>query len=195
MIHLSVKEIEEKVIEKYKESKRLNHILGVANLAKELAIKLGADSKKAYIAGLLHDYIKYETTEEMIEIIKDKEIIDKFRNSPQIYHAYASAKVAEKVFGINDIDILNAIKYHVYGRIDMSLLEEILVVSDYCEDSREYESCKVVRKILDSGNFYLALYLCNKNSIDNVLEKGYSPIKEQYTILEQIRKKVTKWNY
>lgn len=195
MIQLSAKEILEKVQEKYQGSKRLNHILGVANLAKELAIKLGADSKKAYIAGLLHDYIKYETTKEMINIIKDKEIIDKFKNSPQIYHAYASAKVAEEVFGISDLEILNAIKYHVYGRINMSLLEEILVIADYCEDSREYESSKEVRKILDSGNFYLALYLCNKNSIDNVLEKGYSPLEEQYTILEQIGKKVTKWNY
>ena len=187
MTQLLVKDIEEAVFKKYATSKRLNHILGVARLAKELAIKYNLDSDKAYVAGLLHDYIKYEPTSQMLEIIKDKEIIEKFKNAPQIYHAYASSVVAQEEFNITDEEILNAIKYHVYGRLGMSMLEKILVVSDFAEDSREYARCKEVRKILDSGDFNLALQLSIKYTIEAVLAKGDKPMEEQYAVLEELK--------
>ena len=36
--------------------KRKKHILGVAQTAKQLAKRYGADPQKAYLAGLLHDF-------------------------------------------------------------------------------------------------------------------------------------------
>lgn len=186
MSQLSVNEIELKVKEKYAGSKRLNHILGVAKLAKELALKFGLDYEKAYIAGLLHDYIKYETIQEMISIISDEKIIEKFKDAPQIYHAYASAVIAEKEFNITDSEILNAIRYHVYGRLNMTLFEKILVISDFCEDSREYARCKETRSVLDSGNFNLAMVMCIRYTIEAVVNKGDEPLEEQYEILKQL---------
>ena len=186
MTQLLVNEIENKVREKYASNKRLTHILGVAKLAKELAIKFGLNPEKAYIAGLLHDYCKYESISEMLKIIDDKEVEEKFKDAPQIYHAYASAVMAQEFFNINDEEIINAIKYHVYGRVDMTLMEKILVISDFCEDSREYARCKETRKVLDSGNFNLAMYLCIKYTIASVLEKGDTPLAEQYEILRQL---------
>lgn len=190
MIQLSVNEIENAVKEKYQNSKRLEHILGVARLAKELAIKFNLNPEKAYIAGLLHDYCKYETIEEMINIIADEQIILKFKDAPQIYHAYASSVMAREKFMINDLEILDAIKYHVYGRLNMSLFEKILVIADFAEDSRTYDRCKEVRKILDEGNFDLAMYLCIKYTIDAVIAKGGKPMSEQYEILKQLEKNI-----
>ena len=187
MSQLSVKTIEEAVYSKYQNSKRLDHILGVAKLAKELAIKFNINAEKAYVAGLLHDYIKYEPISQMLEIIDDQEIIDKFKNAPQIYHAYASSVVAKTEFLIEDEEILNAIKYHVYGRLNKTLLEKILVVSDFAEDSREYARCKEVRKILDGGDFDLALRLSIEYTIESVLFKGDKPMDEQYQILSQLK--------
>lgn len=188
MTQLSVKEIETSVRKKYAGSKRLNHILGVAKLAKELAVRFNLDADKAYIAGLLHDYCKYETVEEMVEIINDEEIVAKFKETPQIYHAYASSVVARDKFNITDETILNGIKYHVYGRIGMSLFEKILVISDFCEDSREYARCKETRKVLDSGDFDLAMYLCIKYTIEAVVNKGDTPLTEQYEILKELER-------
>lgn len=190
MTQLLVNEIEEKVKEKYAGSNRLTHILGVARLAKELALKFNLDENKAYVAGLLHDYYKYESIEEMIELINDEAIINKFKNAPQIYHAYASSVAAKQIFKINDEEILNAIKYHVYGRVDMPLLEKILVISDFAEDSRGYARCKEVRKVLDNGEFDLAMYLCIKYTIESVLEKGAIPLEEQYEILKQLEERL-----
>ena len=91
---------------------------------------------------------------------------------------------------IDDEEILDAIKYHVYGRVDMSLFEKIIVLSDFCEDSREYSTCKEVRKILDNGDFDLAMYLCIKYTIDSVISKGGRPMEEQYEILKQLKEKI-----
>ena len=190
MNQLSVNEIEEKVKEKYHNSKRLEHIIGVARLAKDLAHKFGLNEESAYIAGLLHDYYKYESVIEMLELIDNQEIELKFKDAPQIYHAYASSVAAKKFFNINDEEILNAIKYHVYGRVDMTLFEKILVISDFAEDSREYQNCKEVRKVLDGGNFDLAMYLCIKYTIEAVLQKGGKPMPEQYEILKQLEERL-----
>ena len=190
MIQLSVNEIFERVNQKYSGSKRLTHILGVAELAKELAIKFNLDENKAYIAGLLHDYYKYETTEEMLEVINDKIVEEKFKTAPQLYHAYASSVAANIEFGIRDEEILNAIKYHVYGRKNMTLMEKILVISDFAESSRPYPRCKEVRQILEDGHFDLAMYLCIKYTIESVLTSGNTPLDEQYEILEQLQELV-----
>ena len=190
MTQLSVNEIESRVREKYANSKRLTHILGVARLAKELALKFNLNAEDAYIAGLLHDYCKYESIDKMIEIINDDEVTQKFKDAPQIYHAYASCVVAEKEFNITNKDILNGIKYHVYGRVNMSLFEKIIVISDFAEDSREYSRCKEVRKILDQGDFNLAMYLCIKYTIESVLAKGDKPLEEQYEILAELEQKL-----
>ena len=186
MIQLSVNQIEVLVKEKYHNNHRLDHILGVARLAKELAIKFNLDADKAYIAGLLHDYCKYETVEEMLEIINDKEVEEKFKDAPQILHAYASYVMAKDKFKINDEEILNGIKYHVYGRVGMSLFEKIIVISDFCEDGRTYARCKETRKVLDEGNFDLAMYMCIKYTIEAVLAKGDKPLAEQYEILKEL---------
>lgn len=190
MSQLSVKEIEEAVKEKHKNTKRLIHILGVADLAKKLANIYSLDSEKAYIAGLLHDYCKYESIDEMKKIIGDEFIIKKYEKAPEIYHAYASSVLAKEKFLIEDREILDAIKYHVYGRIGMSLFEKIIVIADYCEDSRENERCKEVRKILDEGKLDLALYLSAKYSIEFVISKGGSILEEQYIILKELEKNI-----
>ena len=190
MNQLSVKDIEKLVFEKFGNSKRYTHILGVARLAKELANKFGLDEDKAYVTGLLHDFCKYETIEKMKEIINDIEIVKKFEKAPQIYHAYAASKWVEEHLGISDIEILNGIKYHVYGRMGMSLFEKIIVISDFAEDSREYPSCKEVRGILDSGNFDLAMYLCIKYTIESVVAKGDYPLEEQYHILKELEERL-----
>ena len=46
----AVKEIEAQVVAKYGQNKRLEHILGVARLAKSLAKKYGLNEEKAYIS-------------------------------------------------------------------------------------------------------------------------------------------------
>ena len=48
--------------------KRYKHSLGVCDEAVKLAEKYGADTKKAYTAGILHDCAKGYDTDEQIEL-------------------------------------------------------------------------------------------------------------------------------
>ena len=46
-----------------KHPKRLLHVTEVANISKSLAIKYGLNEEDAYLAGVLHDYAKYESND------------------------------------------------------------------------------------------------------------------------------------
>ena len=50
--------------------KRYIHSLCVADEAKRLAVKYGADAEKAYLAGLLHDITKNATHDEQLLFFK-----------------------------------------------------------------------------------------------------------------------------
>lgn len=171
------------VVKKYEGKKRLVHILGVANLAKELAIKYGYDPNKAYVAGLLHDYYKYEPVEELLNIINDDYVKEKFKDAKEIYHAYASANSC-KEFGIYDNEIVEAIRYHVYGVKNMSLLTKILVVSDFCEESRPYKEAIIVRNYLNDLD--KALYYSLYYAINHLIECGKKPMDEQIEIMNEV---------
>lgn len=186
---MTVEEIKEIVKTKYGEdNSRYKHIIGVYNLATKLAIKYNVDVKKAQIAALLHDYYKYESTEEMCAIIKDRSIIDKFKNHQALYHAYASGRALYDEFHIYDEEIYNAIIHHVYGAFNMSKLEEIILISDYCEENRTYKSCIEVREILEQSLDH-AIYMCLDYTIKFLLLKGITPSKEQIDICNQYKNK------
>ncbi|MEG1706467.1 MAG: nicotinate (nicotinamide) nucleotide adenylyltransferase, partial [Clostridia bacterium] len=94
------------------------------------------DREKVFIACALHDCAKYI----------DKKDYSKYNyanvnNLPDnIVHAELGAYVAQKDFGISDIDILNAIRYHTTGRVAMSRLEMTVFVADKIEDNRPFET-------------------------------------------------------
>ena len=59
--------------------------------------------------------------------------------------------------GIEDIDILNAVKYHTTGKENMTTLEKIIYIADYIEPNRKYEGVDKIREVvfkdLDNGVF------------------------------------------
>ena len=181
---LSLDKAYELVNTKYVNSnpKRLNHILGVAKMAKKLAKIYGVDEEKAEIAGLMHDYIKFESIDEMKTMIDD---VDHYDCSicEVLHHSYASANMYKKLGG-EDIDIYNAIRNHVFGRIGMSKLEEIILISDYTEENRKYDDCIKVRGILLNENMNKAIYESSKFVVEYITSKGKTPHPMQLEVLE-----------
>ncbi len=131
-----VKELAYSALEKHKA--RWNHTEHVAALANRLALHYGADPRKAEIAAYMHDVTKYwpvEKAKQVAATYYSTEFIDSY---PQpTLHAISSAAYA-KSQGIEDEDIIHAILFHPTGRKQMSLLEKILFVSDYAEESRSF---------------------------------------------------------
>lgn len=117
---------------------RYQHTIGVAYTATSLAMSHGYDINKAYLAGLMHDCAKCIPLEEKLQLCKKYHVklTQSELDNPALIHAKLGAYVAKKQYGIEDEDILLAIRYHTTGRPEMSLLEKIIYIADYIEPYR-----------------------------------------------------------
>ncbi|MBP5445224.1 MAG: bis(5'-nucleosyl)-tetraphosphatase (symmetrical) YqeK [Acholeplasmatales bacterium] len=181
--------------EKYgSELNRITHSIGVKDLAVELCKKFNIDPIKGEIAALFHDYYRYEDNDTLISLM-DKKDYETYKDMPWGYHGLAAGNKI-KDFGIKDIDIINAIKYHTLGRKNMSMLEKIIYVSDFCEINRTHEGSKEVRDlVLTDFNkaFLLTLEYTYKHTKDlNVKELldyyGGLNMKEVELVVSEIDK-------
>ena len=121
---------------------RFSHSVNVAKEAKKLAKHYGADENKAEIAGILHDITKEMPKEQQLQIIIDSGIIlDNVQlHAPKLWHGMSGSIVVRDELGIDDEDILNAIRYHTTGRAGMSLLEKVIFTADFTSEERTYSS-------------------------------------------------------
>ena len=128
---------------------RFIHSLNVAKTAVELARRYGADEKKAYTAGILHDVLKDKKPEELLDLIDNRYKIplnDVERSNHKLYHAIAGAEYVKNELGVNDEEIINAIRYHTTGRKNMSLLEKVIYIADFISEDRTYDGVERMRE-------------------------------------------------
>jgi predicted HD superfamily hydrolase involved in NAD metabolism len=146
---------------------RFLHSLRVTEQAVILARKFGADTRKAEIAGLLHDCARdLSLTEALNAAAKFDIILDNITmNSPEIIHAAIGEAIAKYRFNITDGEILDAIRYHTTGRKGMAQLEKIIFIADYTEPSRDFPGVDEIRNVLQQSLDRAVLY-----ALDNTLE-------------------------
>ena len=163
----SIKRVEA-LLEQMLRPDRLQHSYGVAKEAARLAALHKADEQKAYYAGLCHDICKNMPAEEQLQWIKRSAIIldDAFYCQPPIWHGFAAAQFIFEKLGVEDEEILEAVRYHTTGRADMSLLEKIIFTADLTEANRDYPDVQTVRTLaeqsLDQAVFYILRYTFGK---------------------------------
>lgn len=119
--------------------KRYYHTVGVRYMAEALAMRYGEDIERAAYAGVLHDCAKYCSGERMIEKCQkhDIPITAVEMESPQLLHAKLGVYYAKRRYGVEDEQILSAIRWHTTGKADMTLLERIVFLADYIEPHRK----------------------------------------------------------
>lgn len=134
----TLNEIREKLMDKLNE-KRYEHTLGVEYMCCALAMRYGADLEKARIAGLLHDCAKHLSGIKLIKKCHkyDLPVSREEQEFPELLHAKVGAYFAEMKYGVEDEEILSAIKWHTTGHPNMTLLEKIVYVADYIEPNRD----------------------------------------------------------
>lgn len=176
-----IESLRKSVEEKFKDKKeRLEHVVGVYETALKLAHIHSADLNKVGIAALYHDYAKYDVIDDQVKEISNV-IRDKYKETPIIYHAYASAQALKENFNIKDEEILNAIRHHVWGRKKMSLIEKIVFVSDTCEPNRNFKDAPGIYE-LATKDINQAVEKCMEASIKYLKTKKLTPSKEQVSI-------------
>ena len=128
---------------------RYGHTLGVVNTAIKLAEIYGEDKSKAEIAALCHDVAKNMSNEELRKLIDNENIILSIdeENTQELWHSIIAPVIARKVFGIEDEEVLNAMRWHTTGKENMTNLEKIVYLADLIEPSRKFDGIDEIREI------------------------------------------------
>ncbi|MBN7572944.1 phosphohydrolase [Clostridium sp. 2-1] len=140
--------------------KRYMHTLGVADTAKRLAKLNGVSEKKAEIAGLVHDVAKNLSIDKMREMIKENNVIisEIEEKNMNLWHSIVAPIEAKDRLGIDDDEILDAIRWHTTGKEDMSTLTKIIYIADMIEPGRNFDGVDEIRRAtfenLDKGVYF-----------------------------------------
>ncbi len=144
---------------------RFLHSLNVAESAAFLADMYGEDRERAYFAGLVHDIMKNENKEEQLKMLGKGDIILSCteKGNPKLWHAMAGEVCLRLQYGIEDKEILSAVRYHTTGKAGMSTFEKIIYVADYISAERNYPDVETMRflavgKSLDEACMYSLQY-------------------------------------
>lgn len=162
-----------KLVKSRLSEKRWTHTKNVKKMAVKLAKRWGADPEKAAMAAILHDSAKELPRQELLQIFADNAIIAE--NAPArpapVWHGIAAAILAQTCWGIEDTEILSAIRCHTTGKPDMSLQDKILYLADMTSAERDWPGVEALRA-LEMEDLDRALCEALKQSIDFVEERG-----------------------
>lgn len=128
--------------------RRYEHTRNVEKLAVRLAERNGVSEEKAALAALLHDIAKELPKDRMLQIITENAIIakDAARHLPPVWHGAAAAVLAKTEYGVEDEEILSAIRCHTTGRPGMTKLDKIIYLADMASYERTYPEAEQLRR-------------------------------------------------
>ncbi|MBQ4256082.1 MAG: bis(5'-nucleosyl)-tetraphosphatase (symmetrical) YqeK [Oscillospiraceae bacterium] len=169
---VSIDEITDLIKERLSK-KRYHHSLNVADSAKELAKRWGEDTKRAYLGGLVHDICKELPKPQQLEMARhssaaltaEEELV------PALWHAPAGEVYCRTELGIQDEDLLMAVRFHTVGRAGMSLIEEVIFLADLIGADRDYKDVNKMRKLAFEDKDR-AMFEALSFSITDVAKKG-----------------------
>lgn len=152
--------------------KRFTHSVNVARAAFALAERWGADTQKAYLAGLLHDCCKELPFPEQEELMMQGPfaVTEIEWLCKPVWHGIAAASFMHAELGIEDMDVLSAARWHTVGHANMTRLEEIVYMADLISAERTYRDVDRFRKM--AQNDLEKAMLCSLEfAIESVMKK------------------------
>lgn len=152
-------------IKNYISGTRYKHTLAVESECIKLAAIYNlneSDTYKLRIAALLHDITKEIELDGQLELCNKYNIIydSALLKTPKLFHALTGAELAKDDFArLVDDTVYNAIYCHSTGRENMNIIDKLLLLADYIDETRKFKDCVKLRK-----------YFYNKVKSSNPLE-------------------------
>ncbi len=162
-----------KILKERLSQSRYYHSLCVADSAVMLSKKYGANVKKAFLAGLLHDITKQDDEKIQLQIMETSAIIcDRVeRKNKPLWHAITGAWYLENVLGIKDREVLDSVRWHTEFRANATLLDKIIYLADFISADRDYKDVEIMRdkcnSSLEEGLLYGLSYTIKDNAEKN----------------------------
>ena len=174
-----------KRLKAYLSIERYNHSVSVAETAYDIAKSNNLpDLGKYYQTALLHDLGKAVVIDQQEAYVHA--LYPEYLNLPKpIYHQFVGAKIAKEEFGIEDEDILEAIRFHTTGKANMSPLAIIVYSADKIEPTRGFDSSDLIQAmkvnyitgfstvLKDNRRYYEANMVPYQNELTNACMKQY----------------------
>ena len=145
---------------------RYEHSVRTAQTAETLCRRYGLPCERGYFAGLTHDMCK-DMNEEVIFLLAVQDnlpVSDLEAQKKSLLHGRAAATVLKKDFGIDDADILEAVRFHTFGCARMGDLAKILYIADKIEPGRPHSSPSYVAECMKKDLNTLLLSVAEDNA-------------------------------
>ena len=126
--------------------KRFTHTIGVVMTAERMAEHLHCAPEQARLCALLHDCAKELPMQEQYALAQRAKGSLLPTDIDPIVHAPAGSVLAREKYGIEDDQVLEAIRLHTTGESVMSLLDKILFLADMVEPGRHFEGVQQIRQ-------------------------------------------------
>lgn len=119
------------------------------------AIKIGqywdVDAERLELASWGHDLFRHEPDERQLQLAREAGVAVGLedRRSPIVLHGPIAASVMEHRFGVDDRDVLEAVRDHTLGLAEMSLIAKIILLADKVEPRKRKRdpAMKLIRKL------------------------------------------------
>jgi predicted HD superfamily hydrolase involved in NAD metabolism len=130
-------------------AKRYAHTLRVAETAERLAKLHSLDPERARLAGLLHDTAREIGMQELLRIAEEDGLqVGYFEHErPILLHGPVAAELAIEDLGVDDGEVLDAVRVHTTGEPGMGPLALALLVADKIEPGREQPAVQDLRNL------------------------------------------------
>jgi predicted HD superfamily hydrolase involved in NAD metabolism len=149
----------------------LAHAYETAALARRLARAHDIDVERAETAALVHDIADRYSDRELLDFAERYEIPVSLTEAriPKLLHGAVGAEILRREWGIEDEEILEAVRYHISGAPIMGPLAKLLFVADKLEPGRDrhYGGLESVRSlaVADLNAAILRLYAWRINQL------------------------------
>ncbi len=152
--------------------RRLAHTLGVADTAERLALEYGADPFLARAAGLLHDWDKVLSDEELTARAASYGVrVDgSLSDCVHLLHGPVAACELPHLFPELDASVFQAVARHTVGAVDMTALDMVVYVADAIEPGRASYADEV-RALVGKVSLEELFLACAAQTIDFLVRK------------------------
>ena len=112
-----------------------SHVERVLDEALRLAARHGVDASKVRPAVLGHDLMRVTPRDELLRLAGERGIEpnEAERVEPLLLHGRLAAALLRERFGVDDAEVLDAVRYHTTGRAGMSDVEKVVFLADKTE--------------------------------------------------------------
>src|SRR4051794_551601 len=152
---------------------RYGHTLRVADTAADLARVHDLDENRARLSALIHDAARDTGPEEFVRLAEewDLPVGEQERQSPKLLHGPVAAELARRELGVEDKEVLEAVRAHTTGKLGMGPLALVLYVADKIEPARDYPSVERLR-VLAREDLHAAAAASLRRAIAHNEERG-----------------------